>query len=100
MALEFKTEHDTLQQYTALTRARTVSVFRQCVTALYMVKDQHPQSVQEATSVILPEWLEAFRVILDSDPQQEVAGAENWDALAVRIQIFKVSFTPESNLNE
>lgn len=55
-----------------------------------MVKDQHPQSVQEATSVILPEWLEAFRVILEIDPRQDFGMSDNWDALAVRIQVFKV----------
>lgn len=66
-------------------------MFRQCVAALYMVKDQHPQAVKEATASVLPEWLEAFKVLLNIDPQQEVANPENWDALAIRIQIFKVS---------
>lgn len=65
-------------------------MFRQCVAALFMVKDQHPQSVKEATASVLPEWLEAFKVLLNIDPQQDVANAENWDGLAIRIQIFKV----------
>ncbi|KAJ7292991.1 armadillo-type protein [Mycena rebaudengoi] len=72
-----------------LTRARTVSVFRQCVTALYMVKGQHPQAVKEAIATILPIWLEAFKVLLSTDPQADIANAQNWDALAVRIQVFK-----------
>ncbi|KAJ7665464.1 ARM repeat-containing protein [Mycena polygramma] len=72
-----------------LTCARTVSVFRQCVTALYMVKGQHPQAVKEAIATILPIWLEAFKVLLSTDPQVDIAHAKDWDALAVRIQVFK-----------
>ncbi|KAJ7823248.1 ARM repeat-containing protein [Mycena leptocephala] len=72
-----------------LTRARTVSVFRQCVTALYMVKGQHPQAVKEAIATILPIWLEAFKVLLSTDPQVDITNAQDWDALAVRIQVFK-----------
>ncbi|KAJ7459076.1 armadillo-type protein [Mycena galericulata] len=72
-----------------LTRARTVSVFRQCVTALYMVKGQHPQAVKEAIASILPIWLEAFKVLLSTDPQGDIAHARDWDMLAVRIQVFK-----------
>ncbi|KAJ7724258.1 ARM repeat-containing protein [Mycena metata] len=72
-----------------LTRARTVSVFRQCVIALYMVKGQHPQAVKEAIATILPIWLEAFKVLLSTDPQTDLTGAQDWDALSVRIQVFK-----------
>ncbi|KAG6872765.1 hypothetical protein C0995_006804 [Termitomyces sp. Mi166 len=75
--------------YTALTRARTVSVFRQCVAALYMVKDQHPQATKEAASTILPVWLEAFQVLLNIDPKLDVTRTDNWDGLAIRIQVFK-----------
>jgi hypothetical protein len=76
--------------YSAPTRARTVSVFRQCITVLYMVKDQHPQASKEATSLVLPVWLDAFKVLLNLDLQREVQGSENWDGLSVRIQVFKV----------
>ncbi|KAJ7040268.1 ARM repeat-containing protein [Mycena alexandri] len=72
-----------------LTRARTVSVFRQCVIALYMVKGQHPQAVKDAIATILPIWLEAFKVLLSTDPQTDLAKAQDWDALSVRIQVFK-----------
>ncbi|KAF8346879.1 armadillo-type protein [Amanita rubescens] len=75
--------------YSAPTRARTVSVFRQCMTVLYMVKDQHPQAVKEATSQVLPVWLDAFKVLLNLDLQREVQGSENWDGLSIRIQVFK-----------
>ncbi|KAG5349551.1 hypothetical protein C0989_003209 [Termitomyces sp. Mn162] len=75
--------------YSTLTRARTVSVFRQCITALFMVKDQHPQATKEAASTILPVWLEAFQVLLNVDPKLDVTNANNWDGLAIRIQVFK-----------
>ncbi|EGO18981.1 hypothetical protein SERLADRAFT_418638 [Serpula lacrymans var. lacrymans S7.9] len=76
------------EQHNALTRARTVSVFRQCVTALYMVKEQYPQATKEATASILPVWLDAFKVLLNLDPSIDV-NADKWDGLAIRIQIFK-----------
>ncbi|KAJ7597774.1 ARM repeat-containing protein [Mycena floridula] len=72
-----------------LTRSRTISVFRQCVISLYMVKDLHSQSVKEATATVLPIWLEAFKVLLSYDVQEDVGRTDNWDALAVRIQVFK-----------
>ncbi|KAF7303143.1 ARM repeat-containing protein [Mycena kentingensis (nom. inval.)] len=75
--------------HTPLTRARTVSVFNQCVTSLYMVKGQHPQAVKEAIASILPIWLEAFKVLLSTDAQAEIANRSDWDVLAVRIQVFK-----------
>ena len=56
-----------------------------------MVKDQHPQAVKEATASVLPVWLEAFKVLLNIDPLQDVADPSNWDGLTVRIQIFKVN---------
>lgn len=56
-----------------------------------MVKDQHPQSVKEATGSVLPIWLEAFKVLLNIDPVSDVSDGKSWDGLAVRIQIFKVN---------
>jgi hypothetical protein len=60
------------------------------VAALFMVKDQHPQAIKEATASVLPVWLEAFKVLLLIDPQQDVSNSENWDGLAIRIQVFRV----------
>ncbi|TFY66382.1 hypothetical protein EVG20_g4698, partial [Dentipellis fragilis] len=76
------------EQHTPLTRSRTIAVFRQCVEALYMVKDLHPQAVKEASASVLPVWLDAFKVLLDLDPRQDVSGA-SWDGLAIRIQVFR-----------
>ncbi|KAJ8502778.1 hypothetical protein ONZ45_g11445 [Pleurotus djamor] len=74
--------------HTPLTRSRTISVFRQCAEALFMVKEQHPQAVREATASVLPVWLEAFKVLLSIDPSQDFS-APTWDSLHVRIQVFK-----------
>ena len=73
-----------------MTRARTISVFRQCVSTLYMVKEQHPQAVKESTDRILPVWIEAFKVLLNEPPLHDVENAQTWDKLAIRIEIFKV----------
>jgi hypothetical protein len=79
-------------KHTPLTRSRAVAVFHQCIAALFMVKDLHPQAVKDATASVLPVWLEAFRTLLSADPQADVSGPY-WDGLAIRIQIFKVSFS-------
>ena len=54
-----------------------------------MVKDQHPQAAKEAAENVLPTWLDAFKVLLDLDPQQDILG-DHWDGLEIRIQIFRV----------
>lgn len=56
-----------------------------------MVKDQYPQPVKEATASVLPVWLEAFKVLLNIDPQEDVSSPQKWEGLAIRIQIFRVS---------
>ncbi|QRV94844.1 importin-9 [Ceratobasidium sp. AG-Ba] len=76
-------------KHSALTRARTISVFRQCVEALYMVKEQHPSAVSEATTSVLPTWLNAFQVLLAIDPRSDVANGNDWDGLAVRTEVYR-----------
>jgi hypothetical protein len=56
-----------------------------------MVKDQHPAAVQEATDVVLPQWLDAFRVLLDSDSLVDVQDSLDWSGLTPKIQIVRVS---------
>ncbi|KAI0721417.1 ARM repeat-containing protein [Cerioporus squamosus] len=85
------------EQHSALTRARTLSVFRQCVESLYMVKDQYPDAVKEATATVLPVWLDAFKTLLNVDPRSDVENAPNWDGLAIRIQIFKTLDTIQTS---
>jgi importin-9 len=77
------------QQHSPLTRARAISVFRQCLSALYMVKEQHPKGVKEAIDAVLPQWIDAFIVLLDQDLTEEVVSGNNWDALLVCMQVFK-----------
>ena len=55
-------------QYSAVTRAQCVTIFRQCLTTLYMVKEAHPAAALHAVNQVLPQWLEAFREILKGDP--------------------------------
>ncbi|VDB86276.1 unnamed protein product [Peniophora sp. CBMAI 1063] len=73
------------EQHSPLTRARTLSVFRQCVEALYMVKGAHPDAVKDAAQSILPVWIDALQAVLQSDPTADVQ-TENWDGLALRVQ--------------
>ncbi|EJD54369.1 ARM repeat-containing protein [Auricularia subglabra TFB-10046 SS5] len=77
------------QVHSPATRARTIIVFRQCVVSLVILKDQHQAIIKEATDRLLPAWLDAFKVLLEVDPRLDVADESNWDALAVKIQIFK-----------
>ena len=57
-----------------------------------MVQGQHPEAAKAAGNV-LPSWLDAFKVLLDLDPEQDISG-EHWDGLEIRIQIFKVRTAP------
>lgn len=57
-----------------------------------MVKDQHPTAVQEATNEVLPQWLDAFRIILETDPLVDVRDPSDWSAITPRIQIIRVCF--------
>jgi hypothetical protein len=56
-----------------------------------MVKEMHPEAIKEATSSVLPVWLDAFKFLLNMDPREDVAAPQNWDRLAIRIQIYRVS---------
>ncbi|KAG6380709.1 armadillo-type protein [Boletus reticuloceps] len=76
------------QQHSPLTRSRSVSVFCQCITALYMVKEQHPQAVKEATENILPIWIATFKEILEHSIN-DILNQSTWDGLTVRVQVFK-----------
>lgn len=77
------------QPHSALTRARAVAIFRQCVTALDMVRKEYPDAVAEAVSSVLPQWLAAMYTLLSTPPSADVADPTNWDPLAIRIQVFR-----------
>ncbi|GAA5868959.1 hypothetical protein JCM16303_000320 [Sporobolomyces ruberrimus] len=75
------------QTYGPSTRARAILIFRQCVMTLFTVKDEHPEAVRSAIGEILPQWLDAFRQLLEVDVAGEL-GQGNWEGIAVRIAIF------------
>ncbi|GAA5841531.1 hypothetical protein JCM3766R1_003978 [Sporobolomyces carnicolor] len=75
------------QTYGPSTRARAILIFRQCVMTLFTVKDEHPAAVKAAIGEILPQWLDAFRQLLEIDVGAEL-GEGNWEGIAVRIAIF------------
>ena len=87
------------QKHSALTRARAISVFRQCLSALYMVKEQHPKAIKEAVDTVLPQWINAFKVLLDCDPAEDVLSENDWDGLLVRMQVFKTLDTIQAIFN-
>lgn len=60
---------------------------------LFTVKDEHPAAVKAAIGEILPQWLDAFRQLLEIDVGAEL-GEGNWEGIAVRIAIFNVSQSP------
>lgn len=77
------------EQHSPLTRARAVAIFRQCMTALDMVRKEHPDAVAEAVSTVLPQWLSTFHALLSTPPSADVTDPSNWDAISIRIQIFR-----------
>ncbi|ORY73226.1 ARM repeat-containing protein [Leucosporidium creatinivorum] len=77
------------QTHSPATRARSILVFRQCVMTLFTVKDEHPQAVKAAIGEILPQWIDAFRQLLELDVVQELQGEGNtWEGLAIRKAIY------------
>lgn len=58
---------------------------------LFTVKDEHPQAVKAAIGEILPQWIDAFRQLLELDVVQELQGEGNtWEGLAIRKAIYDV----------
>lgn len=77
------------QPHSSLTRARAIAIFRQCITALDMVRKEYPDAVSEAVSSVLPQWLGAMHALLSTPPSADVADPQNWDPIAIRIQVFR-----------
>lgn len=80
---------DLIKRHSAVTRAQAVSVFNQCLTTLYMVKESHPQAATYASTQVLPQWIQAFQHLLSVDP----AATGRWDSLYVINEIFQVLST-------
>lgn len=58
---------------------------------LFTVKDEHPAAVKAAIGEILPQWHDAFRVLLEIPVERDLEGA-SWEGLAVRNAIFQVRY--------
>ncbi|CAK9782992.1 ARM repeat-containing protein [Cutaneotrichosporon oleaginosum] len=71
-----------------LTRAETVAVYRQVVTLLEMLKEEHPQAVRQALNSMAPVWFDAFTQLLSVDAAVDLQ--TSWESLALRIRIFRV----------
>lgn len=74
------------QAYSAVTRAQSIHVFRQCLSTLYMVKENHPQAAAYATQQVLPQWVEAFNQLLSASSLGDA-----WGEMYIRNAIFQVS---------
>ena len=79
------------QGHSPSTRARAILIFRQCVMTLFTVKEEHPEAVKTAVDEILPQWLDAFRHLLEVDPVQQLTSSPDWESLAIRIAIYNAS---------
>lgn len=85
-------------EHSPLTRARAIAVFRQCITALDMVRKEHPEAVNEAINGVLPQWLDAFRILLEQDALSDLKDP-SWEPLAIRSQVFKTLGIIQTNFS-
>jgi hypothetical protein len=46
------------------TRGRAITIFKQCIEILVMLKEEHPEAIEPFLKPILPEWLQIFSNIL------------------------------------
>ncbi|CAB4420248.1 unnamed protein product [Rhizophagus irregularis] len=46
------------------TRGRAITIFKQCIEILVMLKEEHPEAIEPFLKPILPEWLQVFSNIL------------------------------------
>ncbi|RIA81823.1 armadillo-type protein [Glomus cerebriforme] len=46
------------------TRGRAITIFKQCIEILVMLKEEHPETIEPFLKPILPEWLQVFSNIL------------------------------------
>ncbi|KAG8689246.1 hypothetical protein FRC11_003586, partial [Ceratobasidium sp. 423] len=77
---------DLLDQLIALLSTDNVDAIH---GSMQVMAEFHPSAVTEATTSVLPTWLNAFQVLLAIDPQSDVSNSDNWDGLAVRTEVYK-----------
>ena len=81
-----------IAQNSPLSRASAISILRQVLRTLYMLKDEYPEQVETSVKDVLPRWLEVMGRVVGGDVGLELVG--DWEGLKVRNEIFKVSFVP------
>jgi len=42
------------------TRGRAITILKQCIEILVMLKEEHPEAIEPFLKPILPEWLQVF----------------------------------------
>jgi hypothetical protein len=82
--------HVYIAQNSPLSRASAISILRQVLRTLYMLKDEYPDQVETSVKDVLPRWLEVMGRVVGGDVGLELVG--DWEGLKVRNEIFKVSF--------
>jgi hypothetical protein len=77
------------QHYSLRTRGRAVSIFRNCLEMVFMIKEEHAASAEQFLAPILPQWHEAFLVILKHQSQGDEE--TRFDEYGLKLEIVKVS---------
>lgn len=74
-----------------LSRASAISILRQVLRTLYMLKDEYPEQVETSVKDVLPRWLEVMGRVLGGKAEMELTG--DWEGLKVRNEIFRTMTT-------
>ncbi|KAM3584016.1 hypothetical protein VKS41_003985 [Umbelopsis sp. WA50703] len=73
--------------YSLRTRGRAVSIFRNCLEMVFMIKEEHAASAEQFLAPILPQWHEAFLVILKHQSQGDEE--TRFDEYGLKLEIVK-----------
>ncbi|CAG8582775.1 7850_t:CDS:2 [Rhizophagus irregularis] len=73
------------------TRGRAITIFKQCIEILVMLKEEHPEAIEPFLKPILPEWLQVFSNILKKRTidNEEIENEE----YGLKLEIVKVKET-------
>ncbi|RHZ45244.1 hypothetical protein Glove_682g47 [Diversispora epigaea] len=76
------------ETYSYRTRGRTVSIFRQCIEILYMVKEEHSEATESfLMTPVISEWLQMFANILK---QRTIDNEERaYEECALKLEVVK-----------
>ncbi|CAG8433682.1 10406_t:CDS:10 [Diversispora eburnea] len=76
------------ETYSYRTRGRTVSIFRQCIEILYMVKEEHSEATESfLMTPVISKWLQMFATILK---QRTIDNEERaYEECALKLEVVK-----------